>query len=58
MTLYSNDDVYPQIKAIKFVSRNDQFKGLIKDLRNTIYDIASEMKLSISKLNFKHNHTG
>lgn len=57
-TLYSNEDVYPPIKAIEFVSCNDRFEGSIKGLQNTIYDIASEMKLSISKLIFKYNHLG
>ena len=50
--LYSNRYCYPPIKAIKFVSCDVKYKKhemLMKDLRDTLYDIASAMKLSLSK---------
>ena len=50
--MYSNENKYPPIKAIKFVSCEDRFESTIKDLRDTLYDIASEMKLSLGKSTF------
>ena len=50
--MYSNENEYPPIKAIKFVSCEDRFEGTIKDLRDTLYDIASQTKLSLGKSNF------
>ena len=47
--MYSNEYDYPPIKAIKFVSCVPQFEGTIKNLRDTLYDIASETKLSLGK---------
>ena len=47
--MYSNEHEYPTIKAIKFVSCETQFEGTIKNLRDTLYDIASETKLSLGK---------
>ena len=49
---YSNAQKYPPIKAIKFVSCQERFEGTIKDLRDTIYDIAAETKLYLGKLTF------
>ena len=45
--MYSNENEYPPIKAIKFVSCEDRYENTIKDLRDTLYDIASETKLSL-----------
>ena len=51
-SLYSDEQKYPPIKAIKFVSCAERYEGSIKDLRDTVYDIASETKLTISKLKY------
>lgn len=51
--MYSNQYCYPPIKAIKFVSCDVKFKKyeiLLKELRDTLYDVASAMKLSLSKI--------
>lgn len=50
--MYSNEHKYPPIKAIKFVSCQEKFESYMKDLRDTLYDIASETKLTLSKLTF------
>ena len=53
--LYANQLCYPPIKAIKFVCCNvnhkkyKRYEQNIVELRDCLYDIASEMKLSISK---------
>jgi len=50
--LYNNQYCYPPIKAIKFVGCDVKYKRydvLLKDLRDTLYDMASAMKLSLSK---------
>ena len=53
--LYEGDHCYPPIRAIKFVCCNvthkkyKQYEQNIVDLRDCLYDIASEIKLSISK---------
>ena len=48
--LYSNTHEYPEIKAIKYVSCEDRYEYSIRDLRDTLYDIAADTKLSLSKL--------
>lgn len=50
--MYSDENKYPPIKAIKFVSCEDQHENTIKDLRDTLYDIASETKLSLGMSTF------
>ena len=57
--LYSDEQTYPPIKAIKFVSCEERYQSSIKDLRDTLYDIASETKLIIGKLTYclMHAHT-
>ena len=50
--LYNNQHCYPPIKAIKFVSCDLKYKSyemFLKELRDTLYDIASAMKLSLGK---------
>ena len=53
--LYEGDRFYPPIKAIKFVccdvnqKKYKQYEHNIVDLRDRLYDVASEIKLSISK---------
>ena len=50
--LYNNQYCYPPIKAIKFVScdlKYRKYEMLLKDLRDTLYDMASAMKLSLGK---------
>jgi len=50
--LYNNQYYYPPIKAVKFVSCDVKYKSyemFLKELRDTLYDIASAMKLSLSK---------
>jgi len=50
--LYNNQYCYPPIRAIKFVScdlKYRKYEMLLKDLRDTLYDMASAMKLSLSK---------
>lgn len=50
--MYSNENDYPPIKAIEFVSCEERYENTIKDLRNTLYDIASETKLSLGMSTF------
>ena len=51
--LYDNKSHYPTIKAIKFVCcdinsrKYEKHKEKITELRDTLYDVASEMKLSL-----------
>ena len=54
--LYDKKSCYPTIKAIKFVCCDMQSKKYqkhrdkIMELRDTLYDVASEMKLSLGTL--------
>ena len=50
--MYANEHEYPPIKAIRFVSCMEGFESSIRDLRDTLYDIASETKLTLSKFSF------
>ena len=58
--LYTKKSCYPTIKAIKFVccdinsKKYTKHKDKITELRDTLYDVASEMKLS---LGMYHKHT-
>ena len=51
--LYDERSCYPTIKGIKFVccdtksKKYQKHKENITDLRDTLYDVASEMKLSL-----------
>ena len=51
--LYDNNSYYPTIKGIKFVccdiniKRYKDHEGNITELRDTLYDVASDMKLSL-----------
>ena len=54
--LYSSIQKYPPIKAIKFVSCQERFEDTIKDLQDTIYDIAAETKLFLGKLGITRYH--
>ena len=51
--LYYNKSYYPTIEAIKFVccdvngKKYEKHKGYITELRDTLYDVASDMKLSL-----------
>ena len=51
--LYCNKSYYPTIKAIQFVccdinsKKYEKHKEKITELRYTLYDVASEMKLSL-----------
>ena len=53
--LYIDQSCYPPIKGIKFVCCNENHKKYKKyeqnivQLRDCLYDVASEMKLSLSK---------
>lgn len=51
--MYSNMYKYPEIKAIEFVSCEDGYEKYIKNLRDTLYNIASQTKLSIGKSAFR-----
>jgi len=56
--LYSNRYCYPPINAIKFISCDVRYKKydvLFKDLRDTLYDIASAMKFSLCKKIYIYN---
>ena len=51
--LYSNRHWYPTIKAIEFVScevKYNKYNKYLKLLRDTLYDIASSMKMSVGKI--------
>ena len=51
--LYSNKYWYPTIKAIEFVScdmKYKKYKKYLNPLRDTLYDIASSMKMSVGKM--------
>ena len=53
--LYTSHSCYPPIKAIKFVccdvthKKYKKYEQNIAELRDCLYDIASEMKLSLSE---------
>ena len=52
--LYSNQYYYPPIDDVKFISCDVKYKKydtLFKDLRDTLYDMASAMKISLSNYN-------
>ena len=54
--LYDNRSYYPTIKGIKFVCcdinspKYHKHKEYITELRDTLYDVASDMKLSLGTL--------
>ena len=56
--MYGCKSCYPTIKAIKFVccdidsKKYDKHKESIMELRDTLYDVASEMKLSLGTKSF------
>ena len=53
MDLYCNKSYYPTIKEIKFVCcdiSSKKYKEYITELRDTLYDVASDMKLSLGTL--------
>ena len=58
--LYSDRFCYPTIKEIKFVccdiksKKYQKHKENITDLRDTLYDVASEMKLSLGVCVYMH----
>ena len=59
--LYGHKSCYPTIKAIKFVccditsKKYEKHKESVPELRDTLYDVASEMKLSLGTRHVAYN---